>query len=220
MRDIWLKDERFSELIAFVITQWDDGYWRDFYEPIEENLINNKREKEYIKFWKNILNNRLETLWDWKKEWGKITEFWNGTEKTIESQKFALEGLNSFKKGLELLEAEEEIIKVENLIKVVNKLEKAKPKKTTDKRKIDEDLFWELIEKNRLGSESKYEFIDKLSSQLEDFRPLEIKRFEKTLQTKFQELNHWNVWALAYISNRGCSDDSFDYFKAWVIFKI
>jgi hypothetical protein len=36
---------------------------------------------------------------------------------------------------------------------------------------------------------------------------------------KFSELNLWDLWALAYIVKRGCSDDGFDYFRLWVISK-
>lgn len=219
LRDIWIKDKRYSELIAFIHENWDSGQWNEFFEPLEQHLIENKLEKEFIKFWKGILRHRFSSLWDWVKECGRKTEVSNGTKKPSKFQKFTLEGLYRFRQGLSILGSEEEIKKTNELIKTVDKLEKPKAKKSTDKRKIDEKLFWELIKLNREKSEDKIEFIENLSNQLEEFKPTEIKRFEKIFLTKYQELNRWEIWALAYIVRRGCGDDAFDYFKAWVISK-
>ena len=219
LRDIWIKNGRFSELIAFIHENWDNGQWDDFFEPLESYLIEKRLEKEYIKYWKGILRHRLSSLWDWNKEFGRITDNWDGTQKTYEYQKFTIEGLLRFKKGLITLDLFDEIRKVDDLIETVHKLQKPKPKKTTDTRKIDEIVFWELIDNNRFNSESKSEFIELLSNQLEEFKPSEIKRFERIFQIKLQELNKRDLWALAYIVRRGCGDDSFDYFKAWVISK-
>lgn len=219
LRDIWIKDNRFSELIAFIHENWDNGQWDKFFEPLENYLIENRLEKEYLKFWKGILRHRFSSLWERNKEFGNKKNAWDGTQKTYEYQKFTLEGLFRFKKGLITLDLEDEIKKVDDLITTVNNLEKPKPKLTTDKRKIDDKVFWELIDSNRQKSEDKGDFLELLSSQLEEFKPTEIRRFERIFQTKFQELNRWDLWALAYIVRRGCGDDAFDYFKAWVISK-
>jgi hypothetical protein len=32
-----------------------------------------------------------------------------------------------------------------------------------------------------------------------------------------QRLNHWDVWAMAFLLQDGCSDDAFEAFRAWVI---
>lgn len=72
-----------------------------------------------------------------------------GSKKTFECQKLILEGLYRFKQGLVELGLEQEIEKTNELIRTVDNLEKPKPKKTIDKRKIDETVFWELIEKNQ-----------------------------------------------------------------------
>lgn len=219
VRDKWIEQKRYSELIAFIHENWDSGQWDEFFEPLEKHLIENKLEKEFIKFWKGILRHRFSSLWDWKKEFGRKTEYWDGSKKTFEFQKLTLEGLYQFKQGLVKLGVHEEIRKTDELIKTVDKLEKPKPKKTTDKRKVDESVFWELIKLNREKSEDKFDFIENLSNQLEEFKPTEIKRFERTFLTKYNELNRWAIWALAYIVRRGCGDDAFDYFKAWVISK-
>ena len=158
-------------------------------------------------------------MWSWNKKNGRNTEYWDGSKKTFECQKLTLEGLYRFKQGLVVLGAEQEIEKTNELITTVERLEKPKSKKTTDKRKIDENVFWDLIKLNREKSEDKFDFIENLSIQLEEFKPTEIKRFERNFLSKYNELNCWEIWALACIVRSGCGDDAFDYFKAWVISK-
>ena len=211
IRDKWIEQKRYNELFSYIHENWDSGQWVEFFEPLEKHLIQNKLEKEYTKFWKGLLRHRLSDLWYSKKEYSD--------EYTFEQQKFTLEGLYRYKQGLVELEAVEEIKKTDELIQTVDKLEKPKPKKTTDKRNIDENIFWELIKLNREKSEDKFEFVENLSNQLAEFKPTEIRRFERTFLTKYNELNRWELWALAYIIRRGCGDDAFDYFKAWVISK-
>ena len=126
VRDKWIEQKRYSELIAFIHENWDSGQWDEFFEPLEKNLIENKLEKEFIKFWKGILRHRFSSLWDWNKEVGRKTEYWDGSKKTFECQKLTLEGLYRFKKGLVGLGVEEEIRKTDELIKTVDKLEKSK----------------------------------------------------------------------------------------------
>ena len=51
LRDIWIKDKRYSELIVFIHENYDSGQWDEFFEPLEKHLIENKLEKEFTKFW-------------------------------------------------------------------------------------------------------------------------------------------------------------------------
>ena len=77
-------------------------------------------------------------------------------------RRFALDGLDKFKIGLQQLNDPEEIKRVDKLIHIVTYLQKPKPKPSTDKRKIDETLFWNLISDARRNVADKYEFIEKL----------------------------------------------------------
>ena len=98
-------------------------------------------------------------------------------------------------------------------------LQKPAPKPSTDKRAIDEEVFWQLIDQSRLSSADSFDFLEKLKSTLEAFKPTEIRKFQKLLLSKQQELYTWEHWALAYISRRGCGDDEFDYFRVWAVSK-
>ncbi len=120
---------------------------------------------------------------------------------------------------MQKINATEEIERANILKESVYNLKKPKAKKTTDKRKMTEILFWELIEESAKESEGNSDFSDTLKDRLEAMGMPEIKKFQKILLEQINELEHWDIWALAYIVRKGCGDDAFDYFKAWVISK-
>ena len=45
----------------------------------------------------------------------------------------------------------------------------------------------------------------------------EIIEFDRIFMTLYCESYSWNLWGAAYVINGGCSDDGFDYFRAWLI---
>jgi hypothetical protein len=226
IRDKWITENRHNELISHILDEWDNGDFNDhtdFIEEYEIHLLKNKLSKEFIKLWKGILRIRIESLW-WYFRTCKLNnnEFISKNSEvrlreTSKRQNRVLEGIERFTKGLKSLEENEEINKLELIKESITKLEPSKPNPTTDKRKIDESLFWELIEMSRKESEDKTDFLIILKRKLSAFNGNEIKKFGKYYALKVNELNSWDNWALAYIVRRGCGDDEFDYFKAWVI---
>lgn len=226
IRDKWIAENRHGELISYILDEWDNGDFNDhtdFIEEYELTLLQNKKSKEFIKLWKGILNIRLERLWHYIKACETNSNQFitkdpaRRLNATIERQKFALKGIDRFTKGLLELKEVNELEKVRALRVAVKKLEHPKPHPTTDKRKIDERLFWELIDNSRKESEDKYSFLNVLKARLEKFKHSEIRNFGKQFLIKFNELNTWDNWALVYIARNGCGDDEFDYFKSWVI---
>lgn len=85
-----------------------------------------------------------------------------------------------------------------------------------DVRQMDFNLFWELIDESSTA-DSNIGKVELLGSKLATFDPSAIKRFAVLLNDCMDQLNHWDLWAVAWISRNGCSDDDFDYFKAWII---
>ncbi len=76
-----------------------------------------------------------------------------------------------------------------------------------------------MIDEARNQADSTNEFLELLQNKLETFSPPEIKNFKKHFLEKINELYRWDIWALAYIVRRGCGDDGFDYFRAWIVSK-
>lgn len=143
-------------------------------------------------------DSKLNLIWDWYE---------------------VLELIDIYIERMQKIGATEEIERVKFLKESVYNLKKPKAKKTTDKRKMSEELFWELIDESRKESEFDSDFVEILKEKLEAMSATEIKKFQKLLLEKMNELNHWDIWALAYIVRKGCGDDEFDYFKAWVVSK-
>jgi hypothetical protein len=47
--------------------------------------------------------------------------------------------------------------------------------------------------------------------------PQEIIDFDRYMQQQLARAYRWDLWAVAYIVRSGCSDDSFEYFRGWLI---
>ena len=239
VRDEWIRDKRYKELVGFILENWDSGNCDDFSRPLSQHLIEIKENALFIRLWRGILRNRLEKLWrDFailQSKYPNITlakikqvnvtnydQF--SSSETIQRRVawrrlYIINGTTEFMAGLRELNETEELEKQNRLLDIVANLEKPMPKPATDKRKIDENLFWELIDESRKLSPDQFGFIDNLRSLLERFDAKELRNFKRILLTKVNELNTWEHWALAYIVRHGCGDDAFDYFKAWVVSK-
>lgn len=239
VRDEWIEKKRFKELISFILENWDSGNCDEFMQPLIKILINNQETGLYKQLWKGVIRNRLEKLWDYndflrehfpaltvsdltKIDLTGFNQFSSNEDirrVVAYHRQYTLNGIAEFIEGLETLHQPEEIERQKSLYQVVSSLQKPAPRPSTDKRKIDETLFWQLIEQSRANTSDKFQFLDHLKSTLESFYPKEIRAFDKFLRIKINELNTWEIWALAYIVRRGCGDDAFDYFKAWVVSK-
>ena len=110
---------------------------------------------------------------------------------------------------------------VADLDEEVAAIEAGKPRKRQaprDSRKMDEDVFWELIETSAEGAETPFDVADRLSTRLEAFKPKEILAFQKMQTRLLAAAYRWDLWAVAAILMGGsCSDDSFEYFRAWLL---
>ena len=80
---------------------------------------------------------------------------------------------------------------------------------------MTEDLFWELIA--AADGESADERVAALTELLARFKATQIKAFDTLLRQAMDTANHHDLWALAFLAQDGCSDDAFEYFRAWLI---
>ncbi|MFN8139616.1 MAG: DUF4240 domain-containing protein [Fimbriimonadales bacterium] len=72
--------------------------------------------------------------------------------------------------------------------------------------------FWEIIESSRGNANA-------ISRQLQTLQPAEIEGWNRTFWELHSAAYRWDLWGAAYLILGGCSDDSFDYFRAWLIGK-
>jgi hypothetical protein len=93
---------------------------------------------------------------------------------------------------------------------------------------MTKDTFWELIDKS--GRDVGKDQMDGLSARLRRDRqldclldrlqmlgPEEIVQFHRCFEECVRDAYRWDLWAVAWIVNGGCSDDGFDYFLGWLI---
>jgi hypothetical protein len=83
---------------------------------------------------------------------------------------------------------------------------------------MDRSEFWKLIEETRAASQGDCEqLVELLQRRLQALPAEQIVRFKVILDELMAESYTWELWAAGYLINGGCSDDGFDYFRAWLI---
>jgi len=90
----------------------------------------------------------------------------------------------------------------------------------------DEKWFWSVIEQSQkasglgklLGRQRSFEQqIDNLTKILSSLSPDDIREFDLIFHRLLIKSYTWELWGAVYVINGGCSDDTFDYFRAWLI---
>lgn len=77
--------------------------------------------------------------------------------------------------------------------------------------------FWKIIEKSKRGVASSDEQAEQLEALLTKLPSDEILSFERIFTEFRYAAYRWDLWGVAYLLCGGCGDDSFDYFRAWLI---
>ncbi|RYX81593.1 DUF4240 domain-containing protein [bacterium] len=82
---------------------------------------------------------------------------------------------------------------------------------------MDKAQFWQLIEASKNKKSDCQKQAAKLEKLLDKLSADEILGFENIFTSLLSESYRWDLWAVAYIVNGGCSDDGFEYFRYWLI---
>ena len=83
---------------------------------------------------------------------------------------------------------------------------------------MDTSAFWKLVDKaRRMAEEDAEQQLKELAILLEALPTEEIVQFHYLFCSFFHASYTWPLWGAAYIIGGGCSDDSFDYFRGWLI---
>jgi hypothetical protein len=82
---------------------------------------------------------------------------------------------------------------------------------------LNEDLYWKVVSLAARKAPDQEEQEQVLATQLQRLSPLEIVGFKLRTDKLLSDIYNSNMWCAAYIMNGGCSDDGFEYFRAWVI---
>jgi hypothetical protein len=79
------------------------------------------------------------------------------------------------------------------------------------------EQFWELVRKSKRGAADCNAHAEQLVTRLQKLEPHEIVTFDQHLRQRLADAYRWDLWAVAYIINGGCSDDGFEYFRCWLV---
>lgn len=83
---------------------------------------------------------------------------------------------------------------------------------------MDVATFWRLIETSHTEARGDIEQqIARLTAAVAALEPDEIVAFDRLFRAQMNRAYRWDLWAAASIINGGCSDDGFEYFRAWLI---
>jgi hypothetical protein len=85
---------------------------------------------------------------------------------------------------------------------------------------MSEEEFWALIQLSRGGTDSKVilaEQTDNLVRELQELSEVLLADFISIFYKQLWRCYDWDMWAVAYVAYFGCSDDSFEEFRSWLI---
>jgi hypothetical protein len=83
---------------------------------------------------------------------------------------------------------------------------------------ITDERFWSVIDQARAGGSASAS-PERLSEILNRLSDDEILHFGHMFCEKICDLNKWRLWAAGYVIAGGMSDDSFHYFRSWIVGK-
>lgn len=83
---------------------------------------------------------------------------------------------------------------------------------------MNPDKFWKLIEKAKKESNGNFDNqVDYIVEKLSKASITNILKFDRLFGEYFAKIHSSTIWAAANIIQNGCSDDGYDYFRAWLI---
>lgn len=82
---------------------------------------------------------------------------------------------------------------------------------------MNPDDFWHLIAATRPDGTDPRRHADALTRRLVTMRQEACAEFIQRFDEAMDALFRWDLWGAAYLAFGGCSDDAFEYFRAWLI---
>ncbi|CAN3980285.1 DUF4240 domain-containing protein [Kitasatospora purpeofusca] len=83
---------------------------------------------------------------------------------------------------------------------------------------MDETDFWQIIDDTREDAEGDPdEQADRLVERLVELTPDDVIDFARLFEARFQRAYRHDLWGAAYLLLGGASEDSFDFFRCWLI---
>jgi hypothetical protein len=212
--DQYYRQQAYDALVAYLLTfNWELGNGK-FLLDLSEALVRKKDVRRLKRLWHGVIAKQKIHFWQYKAS-PVVSD--SVSEATARAKDRILGTLKTVRELMLQLGEAQEAQKLNDDLARIEKEEKGKALPKPVDRSMDESCFWDIIEKTKANASSSAEQIELLIAELELFKATEIAKFHKLLQQKMAELYHWDLWAVAYLAQGGCSDDAFEAFRPWII---
>jgi hypothetical protein len=212
--DLYYQQQAYDALVAYLLTfNWELGNG-EFLLELSDALVRKKDVRRLKRLWHGVIAKQKIHFWQYK---ASPVVSGTVTEATAKDKARILGTLTTMRDLMLQLGEAQEAQKLNDDLARIEKEEKGKALPKPIDLSMDESCFWDIIEKSKENASSTAEQIELLIAELELFKATEIGKFHKLLQQKMAELYHWDIWAVAYLAQGGCSDDAFEAFPPWII---
>lgn len=82
---------------------------------------------------------------------------------------------------------------------------------------MTEDQFWEIIDRTTEFGADQNRQMKALTEELRKLSADKIQAFARRFDTVLRESYSWDLWGAAFVIMGGASDDSFEYFRVWLV---
>ncbi len=216
----YVQTGQYEEIMTYMDELFYTAHGDKCFFLIANKLLDNGENQRFIQICRMVISIRRQETYNSEEDLAygtKRSQEWIAENRhlsfaynsTINGMKFAMDGAKQLGEQKFYDEISEELqLYIEGKVRKLPK---------PDPRKMDEDVFWQLVDLARSRSTSVVERSEQLAIILEGFSASAIKQFYSIFLDKLAQLYAYDLWAVAYIALGGCSDDSFEYFRAWVI---
>jgi len=209
----YLEKRHYDPLITYVIGfHHEAGYCQEVIEPLQKVLIAEGDERRLSRLWKAVIAQQKLCFWQLHSLSTKLH-----LRSLPEKKALVLESMERYCGILEQLGYAEAAGKIRDDMAYVEREERRMLTSKPDPRTVSEQIFWDLVQQAKAPANSTAEQVEQLVDLLAQFKGSEIKRFKKILDQKMSDCYTWEIWALAFLAQDGCSDDEFENFRAWLI---
>jgi hypothetical protein len=80
-------------------------------------------------------------------------------------------------------------------------------------------LFWKMVDSTTALESEPDKQLAALHTALSKLPLEQIERYELSFDSEMKRSFSWDLWGAAYVVHGGASDDSFEYFRCWLISK-
>lgn len=83
--------------------------------------------------------------------------------------------------------------------------------------KLNVHDFWKIMDDSKRNAKDLNEQREALKNELRKLTAVQVVEFDNRFMAMKNKAYRWDLWGAIYLLRDGCSDDSFEYFREWLI---